>query len=70
MSTIHLALTDDQDVTHAARRSTEMSFLASDGQEIFYRVWRPLSDSDRAVMLFCLGTLGLAEKQWVAAASG
>ncbi|TWU50986.1 Phospholipase YtpA [Rubripirellula tenax] len=37
------------------RVTTESSFLASDGQEIFYRYWEPTSPSDRAVMLFHRG---------------
>lgn len=37
------------------RNSEESSFLASDGQEIFYRYWRPVGQSDRAVMLFHRG---------------
>ncbi len=37
------------------RESVEASFVASDGQEIFYRYWRPVVASDRAVMLFHRG---------------
>jgi alpha-beta hydrolase superfamily lysophospholipase len=38
-----------------AREATESSFLASDGQEIFYRVWKPACPSSHAVMLFHRG---------------
>ncbi|QDT02785.1 Phospholipase YtpA [Rubripirellula lacrimiformis] len=37
------------------RTSIESSFLASDGQEIFYRVWEPSAASDRSVLLFHRG---------------
>ncbi|TWU57562.1 bifunctional alpha/beta hydrolase/class I SAM-dependent methyltransferase [Rubripirellula reticaptiva] len=37
------------------RAVTESSFLASDGQEIFYRYWKPDSPSDQAVMMFHRG---------------
>ena len=37
------------------RESIESFFTASDGQEIFYRYWKPSSTSDQAVMLFHRG---------------
>ncbi len=37
------------------RESIEASFLASDGQEIFYRYWRPVTESNRAVLMFHRG---------------
>ncbi|MCC9600229.1 bifunctional alpha/beta hydrolase/class I SAM-dependent methyltransferase [Stieleria sp. JC731] len=37
------------------RRSVEDSFVASDGQIIFYRYWRPASESQRSVLLFHRG---------------
>lgn len=38
-----------------ARNSQEASFLASDGQEIFYRYWQPKSESDQVILLFHRG---------------
>lgn len=42
-------------MNHTQRESTEASFLASDGQEIFYRYWKPKSNSDRVVLMFHRG---------------
>ncbi len=39
----------------STRPADEASFLASDGQEIFYRVWKPTASSSQGVMLFHRG---------------
>ena len=49
---VSLPLTATQ---NKSRKSTESSFVASDGQEIFYRFWKPATESDKAVVLFHRG---------------
>jgi len=39
----------------SSRESTESTFVASDGQTIFYRVWHPKTESQNAVILFHRG---------------